>query len=205
MKRNPFVLGSFLSLAALLSGCGGTPSVEEVSREIRHRFPEARFERQEHVRLGRFSMAFVRGLVRLGARDEKEEEGLRIVNAIHSVDVETYKVHALNLDRLTGDTTFEHQLARAGWSTMVRTREGNGDRTWVFTHADSRGSLSNLFVVSLEKDELTLVRVDGRLDQAIAAALAEHPRSALGGGHRSHRSHGSGEKTAAVAAPAGEP
>jgi hypothetical protein len=71
-----------------------------------------------------------------------------------------------------------------------------------------------LFVVTLEKNELTLVRVDGRLDQAMAAAIAEHPRSALGGrhqshqshqSHRSHRSRQSGEKTAAVAAPAGEP
>ena len=203
MKRNPFVLGSFLSLAALLSGCGGAPSVEEVRWEIQHRFPEARFEREEHVHLGRFSMAFVHGIVRLAAKNENDEEGARIVSAIRSVDMATYKVRGLpDFDRLTGDTTFERQLARAGWSTMVRTREGNGDRTWVFTHADSRGSLSNLFVVTLEKNELTLVRVDGRLDQAIAAAIAEHPKSALGGGHRSPRS---GEKTAAVGAPAGEP
>jgi hypothetical protein len=201
MKRNPFVLGSFLTLTALLSGCGGAPSVEEVRWEIQHRFPEARFEREDHVHLGRFSMAFVHGIVRLAARNEKDEEGTRIVSAIHSVDVATYKVHGLpDFARLTGDTSFERQLARAGWSTMIRTREGNGDRTWVFTHAGSQGSLSNLFVVTLEKDELTLVRVDGRLDQAIAAALAEHPRSALEGRHRS------GEKAAAAAAvTAGEP
>ena len=198
MKRNLFVLGSFLSLTALLAGCGGSPTVEEVRWELQHRFPEARFEREEHVHLGRISMGLLHGLVRMAARDG-DEEGTAIVGAVRSVDFATYKVHGLpDLDRLNGETTFARQLARAGWSTMIRTREENGERTWVYVRSDERGALCNLFVVSLERNELTLVRVDGRLDQAFAEAMAKHPKKVLEGGHRR------GE-AAAPAAPAGEP
>ena len=52
-------------------------------------------------------------------------------------------------------------------------------------------------MVSLEGDELTLVRVDGRLDRVFALAMAEHPKSVFGGGHKRVA------KTAAVAASEG--
>ena len=193
MKRNLLLLGSLLSLNVLLSGCGGAPSVEEVRSELQQRFPRARFEREEHVHLGRISMAFVHGVMRL-VPDAAEARD--ITNPINSVDMATYRVHGLpDLDGLAGETRFERQLARAGWSNTVRTRDADGSRTWLFTRADSGGSLRNLFVVTLEGNELTLVRVDGRLDRAFAAAMAEHPRKAL---------EGMGEgKRAAVAAPAG--
>jgi uncharacterized protein YecE (DUF72 family) len=196
MKRNPLLLVSLLSLNALLTGCGGAPSVEEVRLELQHRFPHARFEREEHVHLGRISMAFVHGVMRL-VPDAAEARD--IVNPIHSVDMATYRVHGLpDLDRLTGETRFERQLARAGWSNTVRAREADGSRTWVFTRADSEGSLRNLFVVTFEGNELTLVRVDGRLDHAFAAAVAEHPKKALDG-------VGSGRTKTAEAVPAGQP
>jgi hypothetical protein len=194
MKRNLLLLGSLLSLNLLLAGCGGAPSVEEVRSELQHRFPEARFEREEHVHLGRLSMAFVHGVMRL-VPDAAEARD--IVNPIHSVDVATYRVSNLpDLDRLTGETRFERQLARAGWANTIRTREADGSRTWLFTRADSEGVLRNLFVVTLEGDELTLVRVDGRLDRAFAAAIAEHPKEALDG-------MGEGKRKTAEAAPAG--
>ena len=53
-------------------------------------------------------------------------------------------------------------------------------------------------MVSLEKDELTLVRLDGHLDRAVAAAMAEHPKSMFDGGHRKKEG-----KTAEVEVPAG--
>jgi hypothetical protein len=196
MKRNLLLLAYLLSLNVLLSGCGGAPSVEEVRLELQNRFPHARFEREEHVHLGRLSMAFVHGVMRL-VPDAAEARDM--VSPIHSVDMATYRVRDLpDLDRLTGETRFERQLARAGWSNTVRTRDADGSRTWLFTRADSAGSLRNLFVVTLEGNELTLVRVDGRLDQTFAAAIAEHPKRVLDG-----TGHEKKEKKAEAAVPAG--
>jgi hypothetical protein len=185
MKRKLLPFAALLFLAPLLAGCGGSPSVEQVRWDLQRRFPEARFDPDEHVHLGRLSMGLVHGIVRLAAgHDDDAKDGMEIVDQIQSVDFASYKVHALpDLDRLAGDSRFERRLAEDGWSPLVRTREKN-ERTWVYVRIDPTGSFRNLFVVSLEGDELTLVRVDGRLDRVLALAMAKNPKSVFGGGHK---------------------
>lgn len=173
MKRSvvPFVL--FLSLSSL--GCAGAPSVNTVGWEIQRRFPEARFEREEHFHLGRVKMGLLRGLVRMVPG---KVDGQQFLSRIHGVEVATYRVRSMpDLDRLE-ETRFEKQLSQNGWTPMVRTREEN-ERSWIFVRADPSGALRNLFVVSLDESELSLVRIDGRIDQALAEAIAAQPRKAV--------------------------
>lgn len=176
MNRPSVPLLIVLALGALSTGCGGGPSIDTVRWEIERRIPEARFEPEEHIRLGRISMGLIHGILRMVP---DAEEGRKIVNEVHRVEVATYRVKSLpdldRLDRLGSETGFERDLARAGWTVAVRTREKD-ERTWIFLHDGEGGSLSNLFVVSLDKGELTLVRLDGHLDRAFAAAVAEHPQ-----------------------------
>jgi hypothetical protein len=186
MKRNLIGLGALLVSTSLLAGCGGSPTVSEVRWEFERRFPEARFEPEEHVHLGRFAMGLLHGVAGLAAaHDEDDREGVEIFRQIHSVDFASYKVRNLpDLDRLAADARFERDLKRSGWSRMIRTREAT-ESTWVYVRGDE-DSLRSLFVVSLDKDELTLVRVDGRLDKMLAMAMAQHPRKVLDGGHKKH-------------------
>jgi hypothetical protein len=180
MKRHLIGPGALLCLTSLLAGCAGSPTVSEVRWELARRFPEARFEPDEHVHLGRFTMGLVHGIVHLAARDEDDREGREIVDQIHSVDFASYKVRNLpDLDRLAGDTRFARALKESGWSQLVHTREEH-ESTWVYVRG-SDDTLRSLFVVSLERDELTLVRVDGRLDRMMALAMAGHPKAVLGG------------------------
>jgi hypothetical protein len=199
-------LFALFAASALLIGCGGSPSVEEVHRELQSRFPQARFEPVEHVHLGRISLGLLHGLVRLAGNSDKSDDGdeqaATIFSGIGGVDFASYKVRNLpDLDGLAGSPRFAQQLAQSGWSLMVRTRE-NAERTWVYVRSDEQGALRNLFVVSLEKDELTLVRLDGHLDQAIAAALAEHPKSMFDGKNRKKKAKPV-ETAEAAAQPAG--
>jgi uncharacterized protein DUF4252 len=182
----PFLgLLAVLPIAALAAGCTTSPSVDTVRWEIERRIPEARFEKEEHIRLGRISMGLIHGILSL-VHDNNVDDARQIVNEVHRVEVATYKVKSLpNLDGLEKETGFERDLARAGWTVAVRTREAD-ERTWIFLHNGQDGGLSNLFVVSLDKNELTLVRLDGRLDRAFAAAVAEHP-------HRMARQIGAGD------------
>lgn len=187
MKRSLVGLVASLSLASLLAGCGGSPTVSEVRWELEHRFPEARFEPEEHVHLGRFTMGLLHGVVRLAAHDEDDREGVEMFRHINAVDVASYKVHNLpSLDGLAADPHFDRELKRHGWSQLIRTHEEN-ESTWVYVRGTENGILDSLFVVSLEKGELTLVRVDGRLDKMIAMAMAEHPKNVMGGGHKEHK------------------
>ena len=174
MKRTVVLSAALLSLSSLFAGCAGSPSVEQVRWEIQRRFPEARFELEEHVHLGRISLGLIRGLVRMVPG---KVDGQEILTAIHRLDVATYQVSALDLDRLQGETRFERQLASAGWQMTVRTREEDS-RTWIFTRGED-DALNSLFIVTLEDDELTLVSLDGRLDRALAEAIALEPKKAV--------------------------
>jgi hypothetical protein len=176
MKRNALSFAGLLSLAVLTAGCAGSPTVDQVRWEIQRRVPEARFEQEERIALGRLSLGLVRGLIRMVPGEVEEPE---VLTSVKRLEVATYRVSDLpdlaDLDKKLG---FEKRLARDGWAMTMRTREA-GSRAWVFMRDDGKGALRNLFVVDLNDNELTLVRIDGRLSEAFAAAIADRPREAV--------------------------
>jgi hypothetical protein len=177
-------LTALVPLVLALAGCGaGSPSVDTVRGEIERRIPEARFERESHIRLGRITLGLARGIVHLA---DPGDPDTKVLDDIHRLEVATYRVRALpDLEkRLNAETGFEQVLARNGWTMALRERD-HGSRTWIFLRADGEGALTNLYVVSLDPSELTLVRLDGRLDRAMADSIAEHPKKLVrevGGG-----------------------
>lgn len=178
-----------LLLALPLLGCGaGSPSVDTVRWEIERRIPEARFERESHIRLGRITLGLARRIVHLIDSDNPGDPGTKVLDDVRRIEVATYRVHSLpDLEhRLDGQTGFEQALARSGWTMVLRERD-HGSRTWIFLRTDAQGALSNLYVVSLDPSELTLVRLDGHLDRAMADSIADHPKKLaeeIGGGEK---------------------
>lgn len=172
MQRAFFSLLLVLPLTLVL-GCSESPSVEQVRREIENRVPEARFEREEHVRLGRITLGFLKTLVRIVPG---KIEGQEMMTSVDRVEVSTYRVVSLpdDFESRVDDTRFEEQLARSGWSLFVRTREKD-DQVWMYVRSDRNGGLRSLFVVELDGSELNLVRLDGSIDRAFAAAVADDP------------------------------
>jgi len=172
-KALPFLF--LLPFATLVTGCGGeSPSVDTVRWEIERRVPEARFEREFHLRLGRLTLGLARRIVHWA---DPGDPDTAVLDDVRRIEVATYKVRSLpDLEhRLTTQTAFEQALTRNGWTMAVRARDG-GSRTWIFLRADDQGALRNLYVVALDPTELTLVRLDGHLDRAIADSIADHPR-----------------------------
>ncbi|MFP5287647.1 MAG: DUF4252 domain-containing protein [Thermoanaerobaculia bacterium] len=164
-----------LSLILPLVGCAGTPTADSVRWEIQQRVPEARFETEEHIRLGRLTLGLLKGLLHLVP---EANEGTAIVREIDRLEVATYRVHGLpDLDRLPSRTRFEEELSRSGWAMTVKAKDGDS-RSWLFTRSNDEGAIRNLLVVDLNGDELSVVRLDGRLDRAFAEAIAERPREA---------------------------
>jgi Domain of unknown function (DUF4252) len=176
MKRNALSLAALLSLAAFAAGCSGTPTVDQVRWEIQRRVPEAQFEQEEHIALGRLSLGLVRGLLRMVPGEVESPE---VLTSVRRLEVATYRVSDLpDLADLDKKLRFEKRLAQDGWAMTMRTREA-GSRAWVFMRDDGKGALRNLFVVDLDDSELTLVRIDGRLSEAFAAAIADRPKDAV--------------------------
>ena len=177
MRKALSAIALLSSLALPLAGCGDPPSVDQVTLEIRRWMPGARFEREEHIRLGRVKLGLVKGIVRMV--DDEDDESKAFLREIHRVEVATYRVHDLpdTIGLREKAPDFERQLARAGWNLTVKAQEDNSP-SWLFTRSDGQGGLSNLLVVDLDDQELTVVRMDGRLDRVFAEAVAERPKEA---------------------------
>jgi hypothetical protein len=182
MTRQALALSLLLALP--LAGCqGGAPSVNTVRWEIERHVPGARFERESHIRLGRLTLGLARRIVHIVDAGDPDTA---VLDHIRRLEVATYRVLSLpDLDKhFAEQTRFERALADAGWSTAVKARD-HDSRTWIFVRGDEKGVLRNLYVVDLEPGELTLVRLDGRIDRAMAESIAEHPKDLareMGGG-----------------------
>jgi hypothetical protein len=173
-----------LLLLLPLAGCAaGSPSVDTVRWEIERRLPEARFERDSHIRLGRLTLGLARRIVHI---TDPGDPDTAVLDHIRHIEVATYRVRSLpDLDHhLATQTLFEKALAQNGWTMALRERNAKS-RTWMFLRFDNQEKLSNLYVVALDSAELTLVRLDGHLDRAMAESIADHPEemvNEMGGG-----------------------
>jgi len=160
--------------AAALAGCAGVPSADSVRGEIERQLPGARFERAEHLHLGRVSLGLLHWLAGFD-HDREDQNSIAMFRAISGVEIATYKVRSLPSPesiRLPADV--ENRLHEAGWRTMLRSEQKN-DHAWILYRGDSPESIRDLYIVALDAKELSLVRVSGHLDQVMARAMAEEP------------------------------
>jgi hypothetical protein len=167
------VVLSTLAWAFLTPGCTHMPSVEVVRYELERQVPGVRFERESHLRLGRVAMAFVKPIVRRSL--DEDDEARRIVTRVRRLDIATYRVVAMPATiEPAALARLERRITRAGWSPVIRSTEDDSS-TWVYSRPGDGGSIAALLVVELDGDELSVVGVEGRLDEVLAAAIADEP------------------------------
>ena len=152
---------------------GGMPSCRAVHAEIEQQLPGVELERESHIRLGRIALAFVKPIARW-ALDE-DDEVRTYLSAIKKVDVATYRV----VDLPEAPTTsvipgLESRMLENGWTKMLRERDEE-DNTWVFLRQRKDGSIRGLLVIDLDATELSIVGVEGRIDDILAEAIANEP------------------------------
>jgi len=168
-----------LAAAAALSGCasaGTSPSASHVARAVEVSAPGCRLELEEHLRLGRFTLALARAALRIAGEDDGDAAA--ILSEIHRVEIATYRVHpgtATGLPRSLGE--LDRVLSVEGMQRVIRTSDSD-ERSWVLTREDDHGELSELMVVSLDQGELDVVRLQGRIDRLLAKAMEQDPDAA---------------------------
>jgi Domain of unknown function (DUF4252) len=169
-----------VALAALASaGCQGgePPAADTVRFYLERSIPGSEFRRDSHVRLGRFTLGLVRGVMRLVGEEDRETR-VALAN-IRSVDIASYEVLSLPaVPALALPPRMERQMAADGWYPMVRTREEDA-HTWIFVRETEAGTVSNLYIVELDAVELTIVDLAGRLDRVVAEMVADDPDAFL--------------------------
>ena len=182
--RRPILALPLLLLALGTAACWEGPGVDSVRRAVEAQVPEARYEQDVHVKLGRLTTGFARWITNLALDEEEDAEALTLINSVRRVEVAVF----LNRSSLTEDyyegvslpRSLRRMLAREGWTVMAEAREA-GSLAWVLVNQETRRgkpSIRGLYVVALEPEELAVVRLEGRFDEAFAQVFADHPHEA---------------------------
>lgn len=175
---------SLLTLAALaavtvsLVGCASAPSIYTVRRGIEEQVPQAHFEKETQIRLGRISLGLAKKIFALVAdEEEKRSTEMAFIRSLRKVEVGVYEVRLSSAEekRLTLPRQFERVLARDGWQPVIRARDG-GDQTWVFLRPDG-DMLRSLYVVTYDGGELVLVHIEGRMDLLLEELAKDDPEA----------------------------
>ena len=163
--RRSLVLASVVLLAAVLGGGCFTTSarMHGIADAFEDDLPGLEFDHQFGLTLGRMSMGLARSVGSLAM----EEDELRVFRGIRKVEMATFETRG---DRqIDFPRQLEASLSRKGWETLARFKE-DGELGWVVYRLDGE-RLKNVMVMVLDHGELTLVRLAGRLDRVVGAAL----------------------------------
>lgn len=163
-------------VTASLVGCASAPSIYTVRRGIEEQVPQAHFEKETQIRLGRISLGLAKKIFALVADEEEERSPeMAFIRSLKKVEVGVYQVRLSSTEeeRLALPRHFERALARGGWETLIRARDG-GDQTWIFLRPDG-DMLRSLYVVTYDGGELVLVHIEGRMDLLLEELAKENP------------------------------
>lgn len=166
----PLWTGPALVLACLLlSGCFYSREVARTRHAIEQAYPEARFDREMVLSLGPVSL-FTAGLL-TGLASDETEDVRPYLRYLRRVKVGVYAVEGLPpLDAV--DLPQLRRLREKGWETLIATREEDAT-TWTL-YRERRGTVRDVYVLTLSEDELVMVRLKGRLDKLLAHAMREN-------------------------------
>jgi len=162
-----------LSLIVVFSvGCASAGSNARLSSMIDVELETNTLKREEHIKLGRFSLSVVRGLARLAGEDFDDDES-GIVKSLRSVEISTYSIEpplVEGQDFPIGQV--EKSLSTRGWTRVVTSHEDGGE-VMLLTRAGHNGKIDGIFVLSADRNEVEMVQIEGPLDEAITDAIAE--------------------------------
>lgn len=153
-----------LVLTALVAGgCMHAASLNGLRHDIESEVDGARFESEMQLTLGRISLGLVRAIV---PEEEKDEE-LAILKEVKKVEIAVYETITLP-SPTEGEARIPgyKSLKRKGWQTIMTATESDGGRAWVLAR-ERDGSLREILVGSLDRDELTMVKIHGDVERMI--------------------------------------
>jgi hypothetical protein len=145
------------------------PGLAQVRRDLERQLPGARFEKDIELSLGPVSLAFARLFTRM-VPDARQASGyLRDVSRIEMA------VYATDYVPAAREVSMPHRLreleANDDWEMAVKIRDRNQLAWILYRIEDDR--IKELYVVMLDRDELVMVRAEGRLERLVARALSE--------------------------------
>jgi len=169
-KRIGTLVGITLMLTSL-TGCFWAPELDSVRKDIEGQIPNAHFEKEFSISLGPISLGLARTIIRL-VPDHEADEAREYLGDLSKVQVAVYEAdYTLRGTEVKTPRKLE-SLKDDGWEMAIRTREP-GESIWVMYRSDD-DEIREVYVISLDSDELVLVKARGRLDRLFAKVMQDH-------------------------------
>ena len=169
-KRRPLVRVVIAAAATslLLSGCVlNTPHLDQLAHTLDRELPDTDLDQQFGIKLGRISMGLGKSIARI-AMNEEDAQYMGVLSGLKRVEVATYDASG-SLEDAHFPRRMEDSLRSDGWETLARFQDET-NLGWVL-YRIKKQSLRNLLVVNLDDEQLNMIRISGRLDQTIRAAM----------------------------------
>jgi hypothetical protein len=150
------------------SGCRTSDNFNYIEKSIQEQIYPAKLVEDISFSIGSLSMRVLNGFV-----DNDQEAGM-YMKEIKKVQVGVYKIH--NVDKRESfkiPDNVEKSMIKKGWDPFVRVRKRNGENVMLFYRQFSEKRAS-IFVIALERDELSIVEINGNLDNILEKAICEH-------------------------------
>ncbi len=170
MKNIKFLLlALILPLSVLLTGC---LSVDGNFSRMRNEIlssTEVNFDKDVEFSLGSAGLSLARVFVKF---DDDREDAKAILTNVSHVQVGVYKITDGGRPRSSGYDllySIDKGMVRNGWAYIVKSCE-HGKVAAVYIKKTGE-SLKEMFVVSLDRRELSLVEIKGDLNKALAAVI----------------------------------
>jgi hypothetical protein len=167
----------YLAAMLLASTCAGLlPGCVFVTADFRHtknvilrELGPADVDTEFQLRIGRGLLSFG-GLV-AGFADV-DDEALSYLKDVKTVQVGVYNLLGTRDRPLTIPAKIGKKLASKGYEPMVRVKERD-EAVWVMTELHGE-RLRSLYVIALDREQLVLVEVRGRLERLVEKAIEDH-------------------------------
>jgi hypothetical protein len=144
-----------------------------MKQDIARQLPETTFNHEMSFAFGPGAMALTRAVTSFIPDAHEAHDWLKDVSR---VEVAVYEVRGDEPKRRLETPARIEQMVADGWEMAARVRDKN-ESVWLLYRIDG-DSVRELFVVSLDRDELVMVKVKGRLERVIGRALSDidgHP------------------------------
>ncbi len=173
MMKRGFLIPAVLALVSvfLFAGCFG---VEGNFKNIRNDLLSAagtRFHTDIEFSLGKFGLGIAKEIVR---HENNDEDAKEILKHISKVQIGVYKNRSRTMPEFKDSfiRKADKEMERHGWESIVK-NYGERELNIVYVQNDNSGRLSEIFVINMDRKELTLVEVSGNLDEVITYIIKE--------------------------------
>jgi hypothetical protein len=175
MKKRIVCIILILSLITLLlPGCVFVSRDFRLTRDsILDEIGNVDTETEVQLQIGQGLLSLSRMIVSIADHSSESNMAVDYLRDIRNVQVGVYKLTEFNRDKpLIIPPRIARKLSKQGYEPMVKVKELNS-ATWVMTKIH-RKRLTSLYVIALDRDELVLVEVEGKLGRLIEKAVRDH-------------------------------